>query len=109
MICDLALHREAQAWLDTLNQDSTTSTQNPRVVFTKTDVSDWSQLEKAFDTYDKEFGGVPYVLCPGAGIYEPVCLQFVTLHISRLLQITFLHGPEYFCCVADDVRVSVVF
>lgn len=92
LICDLGLHREAQLWLDSLKDavaDAHTAgvingTGNskhdgdgaeqpaPRVVFNKTDVSDWKQLEAAFDVYEKEFGGVPYVLCPGAGVYEPV-------------------------------------
>ncbi|KAJ9644388.1 hypothetical protein H2204_001740 [Knufia peltigerae] len=77
LICDLTLHREAQAWIDTLKQDQNDNSESsPRIAFTKTDVSDWPQLEKAFDTYEKEFGGVPYVVCPGAGIYEPSAPNF---------------------------------
>ncbi|EXJ63877.1 hypothetical protein A1O7_00212 [Cladophialophora yegresii CBS 114405] len=73
LICDLGLHREAQSWLESLPK---TADAKPRVVFTKTDVTDWKQLEQAFDVYAKEFGGVPHVLCPGAGIYEPSAPNF---------------------------------
>ncbi|KAJ9504199.1 hypothetical protein LTR99_005871 [Exophiala xenobiotica] len=87
LICDLGLHREAQTWLETLTTNSDNNDKNngdepppppppPRVVFNKTDVSDWKQLEAAFDVYEKEFGGVPYVLCPGAGVYEPSAPNF---------------------------------
>ena len=69
LICDLGLHREAQSWLESLPK---TQDAIPRVAFNKTDVTDWKQLEQAFEVYAKEFGGVPHVLCPGAGIYEPV-------------------------------------
>ncbi|OAP63779.1 hypothetical protein AYL99_03006 [Fonsecaea erecta] len=87
LICDLALHREAVAWLDTIQprKDDTSTTSHPtvassssspsggpRVAFLKTDVSDWKQLHGAFDGYAREFGGgVPDVVCPGAGVYEP--------------------------------------
>lgn len=40
--------------------------------FYKADASDWGQLEASFDVYDREVGGVPYIVCPGAGLYEPV-------------------------------------
>jgi len=55
-----------------MKRTGTNSSAHARVVFCKTDVTDWKQLEKAFDVYSKEFGGVPDVLCPGAGVYEPV-------------------------------------
>ncbi|KIW87791.1 uncharacterized protein Z519_11765 [Cladophialophora bantiana CBS 173.52] len=71
LICDLGLHREALAWLDTIQKNTTDPSPGPRVVFLKTDVSDWKQLEQAFEGYAREFGGVPDVLCPGAGVYEP--------------------------------------
>ena len=72
LICDIALHREAVAWLDSIQSSTTNGSPKARVVFRKTDVTDWKQLEEAFVDYAKEFGGVPYVLCPGAGVYEPV-------------------------------------
>ncbi|EXJ73916.1 uncharacterized protein A1O5_02210 [Cladophialophora psammophila CBS 110553] len=71
LVCDLGLHREALAWLDTIPKDIADPSSGPRVVFFKTDVSDWKQLEQAFEGYAREFGGVPDVLCPGAGVYEP--------------------------------------
>ncbi|OQU93811.1 hypothetical protein CLAIMM_00278 [Cladophialophora immunda] len=85
LICDLALHREAVAWLDTIHQkdisddttQQTTPPSGPRVAFLKTDVSDWKQLEAAFEGYAREFGGgVPDVVCPGAGVYEPSWANF---------------------------------
>ncbi|OAL35202.1 hypothetical protein AYO20_05456 [Fonsecaea nubica] len=82
LICDLGLHREAVAWLDSIGQSGGTTSTNtktgqsssasPRVAFLKTDVSDWKQLEQTFEGYASEFGGgVPDVVCPGAGVYEP--------------------------------------
>ena len=68
LICDLALHREAEAWLGTLD---TSPDASHKVVFNKTDVTDWKQLKQAFDLYAKELGDVPYVLCPVQG-YETV-------------------------------------
>jgi 3-hydroxybutyrate dehydrogenase len=72
LICDIALHREATAWLDSIQGGVTNGSASARVVFSKTDVTDWKQLDNAFVVYTEEFGGVPYVLCPGAGVYEPV-------------------------------------
>ena len=69
LICDLKLHREAEAWLKTIENRASGS---PRVAFQKTDVTDWAQLEETFAAYEKEFGGVPDIVCPGAGVYEPV-------------------------------------
>lgn len=48
----------------------------PRVVYKKTDVTDWSQLRAAFDTAVSEFGSLD-IVCPGAGIFEPVRLSFI--------------------------------
>lgn len=33
---------------------------------------DWKEIANTFDVYSREFGGVPYITCPGAGVYEPV-------------------------------------
>jgi NAD(P)-dependent dehydrogenase (short-subunit alcohol dehydrogenase family) len=95
LICDLGLHREAHTWLETLTKNNETDShdgdESPprRIVFNKTDVSDWKQLEAAFDVYEKEFGGVPYVLCPGAGVYEPV-------RFSLFLFISFVSPGSFF-------------
>jgi NAD(P)-dependent dehydrogenase (short-subunit alcohol dehydrogenase family) len=58
-----------------------------RAVFQKTDVVDWEQLERMFDVAVGEFGDVD-IVCPGAGIYEPVCcarLILPPLHILSCL------------------------
>ena len=65
LIADLALRPEAQAVVDTY-------TKSPRAVFQKTDVIDWRQLERSFEVAEKEFGEID-IVCPGAGVYEPVC------------------------------------
>ncbi|EEH21731.2 hypothetical protein PABG_03947 [Paracoccidioides brasiliensis Pb03] len=64
LIADLALRPEAQVVVDQYSSAS------PRVIFQKTDVTDWSQLEKMFEVAEKEFGEID-IVCPGAGIYEP--------------------------------------
>ncbi|OAA60222.1 NAD(P)-binding domain protein [Niveomyces insectorum RCEF 264] len=66
LIVDIALHHTATEWLNTLPKNA-----GPKVAFYKADVSDWTELERSYDVYDKEIGGVPYIVCPGAGIYEP--------------------------------------
>ena len=76
LIADLRLHKSATGWLETLPKEGGSS---PRVVFQKTDVTKWSDLEATFDVYAETFGGVPYVVCPGAGLYEPV-RQAMSLH-----------------------------
>lgn len=35
-------------------------------------MTDWPQLEKMFEVAEKEFGEID-IVCPGAGVYEPVC------------------------------------
>ncbi|KIW33871.1 uncharacterized protein PV07_00686 [Cladophialophora immunda] len=75
LICDLSLHREAIAWLDTIQKNATgpwkRESGGPSVAFRRTDVSQWNELEIAFQHYAEIFGGVPDILCPGAGVYEP--------------------------------------
>jgi len=75
LIADLALHREAVPWVESIQKDQSNDAQGPKVVFHKIDVTDWKQLEDVFNVYDREIGGIPYIVCPGAGIYEPVCIQ----------------------------------
>ena len=69
LIADLKLHKSASQWLNTLSNNSGGA---PRVTFQKTDVTKWSDLEMVFDIYHEAFGGAPYLVCPGAGLYEPV-------------------------------------
>lgn len=48
-----------------------------RAVFQKTNVIDWNQLEEMFAVAEREFGEVD-IVCPGAGVYEEVCLSQLT-------------------------------
>ncbi|KAJ5717722.1 hypothetical protein N7488_003368 [Penicillium malachiteum] len=66
LLADLGLHASAEEWLKTVQ-----SQPSPKVRFHKTDVSDWKQLEGAFDTFENEFGESPDIVVPGAGVYEP--------------------------------------
>lgn len=65
LIADLALRPEAKVLVDKH------STGTARAVFQETDVRDWLQLERMFEVAEKEFGEID-IVCPGAGIYEPV-------------------------------------
>jgi hypothetical protein len=42
------------------------------VKFTECDVTEWRDLENLITVAQKEFGDVPDVYVPGAGIFEPV-------------------------------------
>jgi 3-hydroxybutyrate dehydrogenase len=66
LIADLSLHKTAQTWLSSLKDAS-----GPKIHFHRTDVTDWSQLSSVFDVFEKEFGGAPDIVVPGAGVYEP--------------------------------------
>ncbi|OAP54966.1 hypothetical protein AYL99_10666 [Fonsecaea erecta] len=66
VIADISLRPEAQAFVDSAAKKG-----GPKVVFQPTDVTDWAQLERTFEVAKKEFGAVPDLVCPGAGIYEP--------------------------------------
>jgi NAD(P)-dependent dehydrogenase (short-subunit alcohol dehydrogenase family) len=75
LIADVALRPEAEALVAKY-----VSSKSPRVEYLKTDVANWDQLENMFTVADKMFGGVD-IVCPGAGIFEPVG---VLLHLSTL-------------------------
>lgn len=64
LIADLALRPEAQVLVEKHSS-------GPRAVFQETDVRDWIQLERMFEVAEREFGEID-VVCPGAGVYEPV-------------------------------------
>lgn len=64
-------------WLDSIKDTPHGST--VKVEFYKASVTDWTELEKVFDVYAEKIGGVPYIVCPGAGIYEPVCSLFLVI------------------------------
>jgi 3-hydroxybutyrate dehydrogenase len=63
VVADLALSSEAGA----LNK----YTDSPKAIFQKTDVTDWAQLDTAFEITLKTFGSID-VVCTGAGLSEPV-------------------------------------
>jgi 3-hydroxybutyrate dehydrogenase len=69
VIADLALRPEAEALV---SQYPSTSP-GAKAVFQKTDVMDWTQLDKMFEVAIAHFGGAD-IVCPGAGVYEPVRL-----------------------------------
>lgn len=69
---DVALHKSAVDWIDSISKDPSPKA---KAVFYKSDVSKWTELEKVFDVFEETFGGVPYIVCPGAGVYEPVSLS----------------------------------
>jgi NAD(P)-dependent dehydrogenase (short-subunit alcohol dehydrogenase family) len=69
LICDLRLVGPAEEWV----RSATGKTPSARVRFLQTDVTDWGQLKFAFTVFEREFGRVPDILCPGAGVYDPVC------------------------------------
>jgi len=69
LIADLGLRPEAQKLVDEHSSGS------PRAVFQKTDVTDWLQLQKAFDVCIEEFGGID-IVGPGAGVFEPPFSNF---------------------------------
>jgi len=54
-----------------------------RAIFQKTDVTDWAQLQAAFDIAIKQFGHLD-IVCPGAGIFEPVSRIYVILVVLKL-------------------------
>lgn len=66
MIADLCLRPESEALI---KEHSTES--KARAIFQQTDVREWKQLDNMFDVATKEFGGAD-IVCPGAGVYEPV-------------------------------------
>lgn len=70
IFADLALRPEAK---ELVSQYSSRSTFDcPRAIFQQTDVRDWAQLDQTFRIAREEFNGAD-IVCPGAGVYEPVC------------------------------------
>jgi 3-hydroxybutyrate dehydrogenase len=67
IIADLAMRPEA----DELLTKYPLGNVGAKAVFVKTDVADWAQLDKMFEVAIEKFGGAD-IVCPGAGIYEPV-------------------------------------
>lgn len=72
VIADLSLRPEAQ---ELVSKYSSKGPKKGRAVFQKTDVTDWSQLDRMFRVAQEEFNGVD-IVCPGAGVYEPPFSNF---------------------------------
>ena len=68
ILADLALRPEAE---ELVAEHHSASRAPARAVFQRTDVRRWAQLEEMYRTADEFFGGAD-VVCPGAGVYEPV-------------------------------------
>ncbi|KAG4434648.1 hypothetical protein IFR05_009853, partial [Cadophora sp. M221] len=79
LIADLQLLPEAEALISSTSGSSNgvngSGSGKARAVFQKTDVTDWAQLEKAFERVVSEFGEL-HLVCPGAGIFEPSWSNF---------------------------------
>ena len=73
VFADLALRPEAE---ELVSNHKGSSSAPARAIFQKTDVRQWSQLEQMFRVASEEFGRVD-IVCPGAGVYEPVCPFFI--------------------------------
>ncbi|KAL2834383.1 NAD(P)-binding protein [Aspergillus cavernicola] len=93
LIADLRLRPDSKAIIDTIN--AATSANGPRIVFHQTDVTNWTDLENAFDRVETEFGTTADVVCAGAGIYEPPALGFWadvdTDSHYKILDVNLLH------------------
>jgi NAD(P)-dependent dehydrogenase (short-subunit alcohol dehydrogenase family) len=85
VIADLALRPEAEA----LVAKYPLSSSGTKAVFQKTDVADWSQLDAMFSCATEHFGGAD-IVCPGAGVYEPVFLP-----LSLSLIIIYVHSQKW--------------
>ena len=83
LIADLGLRPEAQVIVDKHSGKGYTS----RAVFQQTDVTDWQQLDRMFEVAEREFGEID-VVCPGAGVYEPVLFLHEVVHKSREHKLT---------------------
>ena len=67
VIADLKLRPESEA----LVAQYPLTSSGAKAVFQKTDVADWEQVDKMFEIAIEHFGGAD-IVCPGAGVYEPV-------------------------------------
>lgn len=65
LIADIALNADAATWLKSVKPDV-----DPQVMFHHTDVTVLKQLLVLFDVVEREFGRVPDIVVPGAGVYE---------------------------------------
>jgi NAD(P)-dependent dehydrogenase (short-subunit alcohol dehydrogenase family) len=104
VIADLALRPEAQELVNA--HSATSSTGQGRAVFQKTDVTNWSHLERMFNTAEVEFGEVD-IVCPGAGVYEPVCISS-TRHRTEIVVADLDYSPSVaFGTLQDRRKVGI--
>ena len=87
VFADLTLRPEAQ---EIVSGYSLNSSAKAKAVFQETDVQEWKQLERTFAVAMQHFGGVD-IVCPGAGIFEPVHLWSAALHP---LSLSHDHSPS---------------
>lgn len=72
VFADLALRPEAA---ELVAKHASSSETSAKAVFQKTDVRNWAELEEMFNVADRAFGGAD-IVCPGAGVFEPVCTPY---------------------------------
>lgn len=86
VVADLALTPAADEAFRPFQSAAGEAKKTPGVAFVHCDVTDWKQLRAAFDAAVENFGGID-VVCPGAGVFEPVrrCRLLVSpyTHSSR--------------------------
>ncbi len=90
LIVELRLHSEAEEFIDSIdlhNSITTTGADGPRIVFHKTRVMVGKALEHLFDLDNSKFDCVPYIVCFGAGVYEPVAEMPVMLQYQVRLNV----------------------
>lgn len=96
LIADLGLRPEAQALIE---KYAAKSEHGGRAAFQKTDVTDWNQLEEMFVVAERTFGEID-IVCPGAGVYEPVrpdrtkTLKFYNNTVTALVEFLQSTGRE---------------
>jgi 3-hydroxybutyrate dehydrogenase len=85
LFADLALRKEAEE-LVRKYANSEAGSGLGKAAFQKTDVAEWKQLERMFTAAESEFGGSDAdIVCPGAGVYEPVRASILRLDTSNSL------------------------
>jgi 3-hydroxybutyrate dehydrogenase len=83
LFADVALRKEAEESIQK-HADLKAGSGIGKAAFQKTDVAEWKQLENMFAAAESQFGGTGAdIVCPGAGVYEPVRVSILRLHISN--------------------------
>lgn len=113
VLADLALRPEAE---ELVANHQSPSRAPARATFQKTDVRRWEHLELMFRTASKEYGGAD-VVCPGAGVFEPVCWRTHSSHCISMrspsilldlsVPVAFTVGEEPLCKCDSRLIVRV--